>query len=184
MRGRVPRPREERIREGKTRNLPEPVRVTGRAELADVLLPPAHLSRDAKAWWEDVTPVLAEAGLLERVDAYVLAMAAEAWGDVMACDRVIREKGLFAMGSVGNVVPGPWMKVRRDAMLLFERYVNHLALSPVARTRLGLAGLQAASIAQAMDRELGPSDPQQPEGISDADVVEILDDADVGVPGL
>src|SRR5271166_4366937 len=75
VKGRVPRPREERIREGKTRDLPEVTLVAGRPQAGEVLEPPMKLTRDAEAWWDEVVPVLAEAGLLERVDVYVLAMA-------------------------------------------------------------------------------------------------------------
>jgi P27 family predicted phage terminase small subunit len=176
----VPRPREERVREGKTRNLPEPVLVSGRPELADVLTPPAHLTADAGTWWGEVVPALAEAGVIDRIDVSVLSMAAKAWGDVIACDRVMAEKGMFAIGSVGNVVIAPWMKLRRDSMLTFERYVNHLALSPVARTRLGLASLHARAMVADLERAL------EPDSDVDADVfdAEVIEDAEVGVPGL
>jgi P27 family predicted phage terminase small subunit len=176
MKGRVPRPREERIREGSTRDLPEVVRVSGRAEVAEVLEPPVPLKGAAKAWWSSVVPVLAEAGLLERVDVYILAMAATAWGEWVKATRVIAEFGQYQIGSVGNIVPHSATKVQRDAIASFERLVNHLALSPVARARLGLAALHAQALSKEMDEILGSP------GTVDAEVVDDLNE--IGVPGL
>jgi P27 family predicted phage terminase small subunit len=180
MRGRPPRPREEKVRTGKTRNLPEVVRVSGRAELAEIAEPPAHLGKDAAQWWREVAPVLAEAGVLEKIDRYVLAMAAESYGDVLRMNRVIHEKGMFTTGSVGNIVEAPWVKVRRDAMAMFERYLNHVALSPVSRARLGLAHLTGRALMKEMDDAIGGLD--DPATI-DADVIEDEDLDAVGLPG-
>jgi P27 family predicted phage terminase small subunit len=162
--------------------VPEVVRVSGRAELADVEDAPAHLSKDAKKWWSEVAPVLAEAGILERVDRYILACAASAYGDIMAMDRVLASEGPFTTGSMGQVVEGPWVKIRRDAMATFERFSNHLALSPVARARLGLAHLTGRALMAEMDELIGSLD-DEPAPV-DAEVVEDEDLDAVGVPGL
>jgi P27 family predicted phage terminase small subunit len=175
VRGRVPRTREERIRQGATRALPEPVRVSGKADLAEVLDLPTELGEAATTWYRDVATELAEAGVIERVDTHLLAMAAAAYGDFVTAEAIRRKKGGYAIGSTGQVVLAPWMKQRRDAMLVFERLVNHFPLSPVARARLGLAGLQAVSMARALEHELGPI--AEDEFVIDADAV-------VGVPGL
>lgn len=178
MKGRPPKPREEMIRAGvRPSRIPEPVRVSGRAELGDLAEPPEHLGKDAAQWWREVAPVLAEAGVLERIDRYVLACAASAYGDVVKMDRVIREKGMFAMGSVGNIVEAPWVKTRRDAMTTFERFSNHLALSPVSRARLGLAHLTGRALIAEMDGAIGPMSAPV-----DAEVVD--DPLEVGLPGV
>lgn len=164
--------------------VPEPVRVSGRADLADLEEPPAHLGKDAAQWWSEVAPVLAEAGILERVDRYVLACAASAYGDVVRMDRVIAEYGMFAMGSVGNYVEGPWVKIRRDAMATFERFSNHLAISPVSRARLGLAHLTGRALMAEMEAELGPGDGDSDGGVlDDVEDAEVVDPLDVGLPG-
>jgi P27 family predicted phage terminase small subunit len=181
MRGRVPRPREERIREGKTRNLPEQVLVNGRAEVAEVLEPPVELRKDARAWWDRVVPALAEAGLLERVDVYIVAMAATAWGEWVGATRVIGEFGQYQIGSVGNIVPHAATKVQRDALASFERLVGHLALSPTARARLGLAHLHGRALMKEMDDAIGSRDDDL---LADADVIEEEDLDTVGLPGL
>lgn len=184
MRGRPPAPREQKIREGKTRNLPERVRLSGRPEVADVAEPPAHLelNADAAQWWRDVVPVLAEAGVIESIDIYVLAVPAKMWAEMRACDRVIAKEGMFAMGSGTNIVIAPWVKARRDAAVIYERYLNHLALSPVARARLGLAHLAGQSMALELERALAPMEGDA--DFIDADVIEadVLDG--MGIPGL
>ena len=180
MKGRPPKPRDEMIRAGvRSSRVPAPVVVSGRAELADLAEPPEHLGKDAANWWREVAPVLAEAGVLERIDRYVLACAASAYGDVVKMDRVIREKGMFAMGSVGNIVEAPWVKTRRDAMTAFERFSNHIAISPVSRARLGLAHLTGRALMAEMDSAIGPLD-----GDVDVDDAEVVEPLDVGLPGV
>lgn len=179
MRGRVPRPREERIRAGSTRNLPEPMLVAGRAEVGELLEPPMPLGKTARAWWDAVTPQLQGAGLLERIDLYVLACAASAWGDVVKAQAVLDEFGYFQAGSQGQVVPHAATKIKRDAMMTFERFVNHLALSPVARARLGLAHLHGRALMQEMEAAIGPDG-----DTIDAEVVGDEDVEAVGLPGV
>lgn len=181
MRGRVPRPREERIRAGSTRNLPAPVLIGGRPEVVEELQPPTELGHDAQAWWDEVVPALTEARLIDRLDVYVLACAAGAWGDVVRAERVIGSEGPFAIGSTGQIVPHAATKLKRDAMMLFERYLNHLALSPVARTRLGLAHLHGRAMTRELERDLdGPAAVDEPEPID----VTVLEDSEVGLPGV
>lgn len=171
MRGRIPATRDDKIREGKTRNLPEPVRISGRLELVDAAEPPATLhGQIERDWWTTYVPILVESGTVEMVDVPALTICAEAWGDIKRMDAVIAAKGYFIAGSKGQPVSAPWIKQRRDAMIVYERYMQHFGLSPVSRARLGLAHLTGRVMAQELERELGDSVP--------------MDVIDVGVPGL
>jgi P27 family predicted phage terminase small subunit len=134
------------------------------------------LGKSALEFWKQVTPVLADAGVLERIDLFMLALAASAWGDVMKAERVLAEDGFFQLGSVGQVKEHSALKIKREATLTFERLANHLCLSPVARTRLGLAALTAQVMSHEMDELIGPD-------TIDADA-EYVDAVEVGVPGL
>jgi P27 family predicted phage terminase small subunit len=180
VKGRVPRPREERIREGNTRNLPEPVRVSNRLQEGELPEPPMPLGKAATAFWEHVTPVLADAGVLERIDLFMLSLAASAWGDVQKAQAVLDAKGYFQLGSTGQIKEHSALKIKREATITFERLANHLCLSPVARTRLGLAALTAHAMSREMDELLGSCDD---EPVTDADAVED-DDEMVGLPGV
>lgn len=181
MKGRPPKPREQRVREGSTRNLPEPVRVSGRLEPGELPAPPMALGKAAMAFWDHVTPTLADAGVLERIDLYMLALAASAWGDVQKAQAVLDHFGYFDHGSVGQIREHAAVKMKREATITYERLANHLCLSPVARTRLGLAALHAGVLAAEMDELIGSRD-EGPAPI-DAEVVEDEDLAAVGLPG-
>jgi len=68
------------VRAGVRRDrLPAVVHVTGRAEPGEVFEPPIPLKGPALEFWTSVAPTLAEAGVIEHVDRYALALTAEAW---------------------------------------------------------------------------------------------------------
>jgi len=153
-RGPKPKSREQRIREGNPsrRPLPEPVVVGGRP--AD-LEPPEYLEEDGKLWWSEAIPVLAAVGILDTVDRAALEMAATAYARFRACRRIIEAEGHLTKGSVGQKVAHPALAEERAAQNTYLRFAEQYALTPVARTRLGLAELQRRSMAQEMDAALG-----------------------------
>jgi P27 family predicted phage terminase small subunit len=102
--------------------------------------PPDHLPEDGKDWWWKVQPILADVGLLEHIDTYVLCVAAEIWGEIQAANRVIadhRDGGFFSLGSTGQLVVHPALKIRADAQARFLRVITELGLTPLSRARLG-----------------------------------------------
>ena len=169
-------------REGNTRNLPEPVHVSNRLQEGELPEPPMALGKAARAFWDQVTPVLAEAGVLERIDLFMLALAASAWGDVQKAQAVLDQKGYFQVGSVGQVKEHSALKIKREATITFERLANHLCLSPVARTRLGLAALTARAMSREMDELIGSRGADDENGPF-ADV-EVVESDVVGLPGV
>jgi P27 family predicted phage terminase small subunit len=180
--GRPPKPVAEKLRAGETRpsRLQEVVRVSRRVQATDVAEPPEHLDVDAARWWSEVAPVLADAGLLERADRYVLAMAAECWSELQGANRVIRDRevgGFFALGSTSQLVVHPALKIRADAQMRFSRLITELGLTPLSRARLGVAVFTAGVMQQEMQELLDGGD-------AAADVVVDDDAAEVGLPGL
>jgi P27 family predicted phage terminase small subunit len=153
MRGRKPKPAEQRKREGNAgkRPLPDTVLVSGRPDLAEVMEPPAHLSDDAQDFWRDSVKRLVEVGIIDRVDVPVLEQLCEQYARVRGAQRVIREVGMFARGSTGQIREHPALKIEREATSLFLKIAEHYALTPIARTRLGLAELHARTLAQELD---------------------------------
>jgi P27 family predicted phage terminase small subunit len=180
-RGRPPKPVEQRRLEGGStvshRPLPEPLLVAGRPELQKFAEPPPGLPEDAKEFWADSVVKLAEVGVLDLVDTPALEMLATQYARVLQARRVIAAKGLFALGSVGQVREAPWVRLERDAMAAFMRMASEFALTPVARTRLGLAQLHGKAMAKELEDAIGGG-----QGPVDATVVE--DDGDVGLPGV
>jgi P27 family predicted phage terminase small subunit len=160
MRGRKPTPIEQRVREGNPqhRPLPEPVIVGGRPVPADLAEPPADLPQDAQDFWCDSVVRLVEVGLIDWVDVPVLEMLATQYARVKQSRRVIAEDGHFALGSVGQIREHPALKIERESMAAFLRLAEQYGLTPVARTRLGLAELHRRSLEQEMVSALGAPD--------------------------
>ncbi len=156
MRGRKPKPVEVRRREGNPgrRPLPAPVVVDGRPVELD---PPDHLPDDAGEFWEAVVPTLARAGVLDGVDRPMLELASVQFARARQAARVVAEEGHAARGATGQLIEHPSMGTERDAMALFMKFAEQFPLTPIARTRVGLAELQRHSLVEELDSELGES---------------------------
>jgi P27 family predicted phage terminase small subunit len=180
--GRPPKPVAEKVRAGETRpsRLQEVVRVDRRVDAVDAAEPPEHLGDDAAQWWREVAPVLAQAGILERIDRYVLTLTAEVWGEIQIASRVIADPevgGFFELGSTSQLVAHPALKIRADAQMRFARLITELGLTPLARARLGVAVFTGQAMKLEMEELLGP------EGPTPVDA-EVIEDGDSGIPGL
>ncbi|CAB4198348.1 COG3747 Phage terminase, small subunit [uncultured Caudovirales phage] len=157
MRGPKPKPVEQKIREGNPgkRPLPEPLLVGGRPALSELDEPPAHLPPEAQEFWRDSVKRLVEVGVVDRVDVPVLEQLATQYARIRQAQRVLAADGHFVRGSVGQLREHPAMKIERDATSLFLKIAEHYALTPIARTRLGLAELHRRSLGQEMGDALG-----------------------------
>jgi phage terminase small subunit len=181
------KPPEIRKREGNPghRPLPEPLLVAGRPDLQAFATPPATLDRDATEFWRDSVTLLIEAGVVDLVDKPSLMIGATIYARVLQCQRLIAERGLFSPGSTGQIREAPWVKLERDSMVTFMRWAESHALTPVARTRLGLAQLHGKAMAKELEDALGPD--RQADVESTAIEAEIIEDGDTsgdGLPGL
>lgn len=156
MRGRKPKPVEQRLREGNPgkRPMPKPVSVDP-VRSADDLAPPEDWDEVATECWNSVVPTLFEVGVLDGVDRMALEAMCLQWARAKAAARVIDKQGMFAKGSTGQLVEHPALGAERAAHAMFLRFAEQYALTPVARTRLGLAELQRRSMAEEMERQIG-----------------------------
>lgn len=156
IRGPKPKPLEVRQREGTLR--PDrhgvaPVRITPAPP--DISEPPEHLDETAKEFWREAVPILAQVGLVSTVDKAALELAATQYARAKQAARVVKEQGHLARGSTGQLVEHPSLRTEREAATVFLRFAEHYALTPVARTRLGLAEMQRRSLQQEMEESLG-----------------------------
>lgn len=160
MRGPKPKPVEQKIREGNPgkRALPDVVLVGGRPLPEEWNEPPAHLPAEAKEFWTTSVTQLIEQGVADRIDVPVLEQLATQYARIRQAQRVLAEDGHFVRGSVGQLREHPAMKIEREATVLFLKIAEHYALTPIARTRLGLAQLAGRSLQQEMDANLGTPD--------------------------
>lgn len=160
MRGRKPTPIEQRIAEGNPHKkpIPEPVLVSGRPDLDEMAEPPAHLPDEAKEFWTTSVQRLVEVGIIDRVDAPVLEQLSVQYARIRQAQRVLTQDGHFVRGSVGQLREHPAIKIEREATGMFLKIAEHYALTPIARTRLGLAELHRRSLSQELREGLGRPD--------------------------
>jgi P27 family predicted phage terminase small subunit len=177
MRGRKPKPVEQRRLEGgrdvSHRAVPEPLLVAGRpAHEFDE--PPADLPRDGREFWRSTVSRLIEVGMLDLIDEVALRMLATQYARWCQASRVVAVDGHFVRGSVGQLREHPAIKIEREAHGLYIKTAEQFGLTPMARTRLGLAELHRRSLHSEMESALGT-----------ADVIEgeATDDDDIGLPG-
>jgi P27 family predicted phage terminase small subunit len=178
MRGRKPTPVEQRRLEGgretSHRQVLEPLLVAGRPD-HELDEPPADLPADGKSFWISTVARLIDVGMLDLVDETALRMLATQYARWCQAGRVVALDGHFVRGSVGQLREHPAIKIEREAHGLYLKTAEQFGLTPMARTRLGLAELHRRSLHAEMDRTLG-----------DADVIEgevEADDGDIGLPG-
>jgi P27 family predicted phage terminase small subunit len=155
------------------RPLPEPMLVAGRPD-HELDNPPDDLPADGREFWTLTVRRLVDVGMLDLVDETALRMLATQYARWRQAGRVIAEVGHFARGSIGQIREHPAVKIEREAHNLYLKTAEHFGLTPMARTRLGLAELHRRSLHAEMDRALdaGP--------VVDGEVV---DGDDIGLPG-
>lgn len=170
----VPKPVEQKIREGNPgrRPLPEPVLIAGRPALREWDEPPDHLPDEGKEFWLDVVANMIEVGVVDRVDKPVLEMLATQYARWRQAQRVVAKFGHFTRGSVGQLREHPGVKIEREAGAAFLRMAVEFGLTPSGRIRLGLAELTRRTLAAELNDVFG-----QPT-LRPIDAVDAVDDAD------
>jgi len=149
--------------------------IGGRPDLAELAVPPADLPEDGQDLWRELAPTLIEAGLLDRTDRYLFTDLCRAWARRVMFSKVIAEYGYFSPGSHNQIRNHPAIAGERAAADEFRMLSALFGLSPVDRTKLGLATLAGQSMLIDLERSLKGDD----------DVVDVVaDDLDVGLPGV
>lgn len=157
MRGRRPKPVEQRALEGNPGKRPVPARVAIGGDPPEAIEePPRHLDGDAQFWWREAVPVLRRVGIVDVVDRPSLEMCACAYSRFRSANRLLRKQGIYVRDAkTGEIREHPALRTEREAMVAYQRIAEQYGLTPVARTRLGLAELQRLSLAQELDQSLG-----------------------------
>jgi P27 family predicted phage terminase small subunit len=155
-----PKPVEQKIREGNPsrRPLPEVMLVGGRPAIEELIEPPEHLPEDAKEFWTLYIRRLVEVGVIDRVDVPALEMLATVYARVRQSGRVVDHEGHFTLGARGQIREHPSLRIEREYIGLYRQLAGEFALTPVARTRLGLAELHRRTLNAEMTDALGTPD--------------------------
>lgn len=125
-----------------TRGLKPATIVTGSSAVATIPKAPAHLSKEAKAEWRKVAPILVqERKVLTEADLPTLATYCTHVGMVQQAERAITRLGLIMDDGKRNPAYG----VLKESSLLLVRCASVLGLTPSDRSR--------ASMMEAADNE-------------------------------
>jgi P27 family predicted phage terminase small subunit len=112
---------------------PESLVSDGNAIVA-VCTAPAWLSKDAKAEWQRVMPVLTQRRILTDADLASLENYCVAIGQVREMERLIKRAGHVVETDRGPRAH-PAVKIQSDAMTRARLLASELGLTPVSRSR-------------------------------------------------
>jgi P27 family predicted phage terminase small subunit len=135
-----------------------PLLIAGRPDLAEFERPPRELDREAAQHWRLLVPDLIRSGILDRTDLPALILLCETWSDIRKHRRVLRERGQYESGSMGQPVASPSVRMLRDAISQYNQLAAAFGLDPLARTRLAVEGLTGRVLATELAEVLGPAD--------------------------
>jgi P27 family predicted phage terminase small subunit len=70
-------------------------------------------------------------------------------------EAVLDRYGFFALGSTGQVVAHPAVRVLNEASAMFLRYATEFGLTPSSRVKLGLNEAARRTLAMELEEKLG-----------------------------
>lgn len=175
MRGRKPIPAEIREQQGGSAisHRPQaPAAVVGEpvdVDAGDELAAPEYLHPLVIEVWNEIVPALAAVGLARTVDVPALeALCGFVAHARYAADQIADPFGgfdnLVTETDKGTPVVSPWARVYRDSWAAALKLAEHYGLTPISRTRLGIAALQQKSLAEQLKGIMEDDDPGTVEG--------------------
>jgi P27 family predicted phage terminase small subunit len=146
MKGRKPKPLEQKRREGNPgkRKLGQPVKIRAGAPEKPKNLPPA-----GSALWDEIVAVLHTARVADAIDAPALTALCVQWARAEQARAALRKDGIFALGSTGQLTEHPALGIERAAHGMFLRFAEQYGLTAAARSRIALVGAAGAIEAEA-----------------------------------
>ena len=97
---------------------------------------PAWISKEGKAEWKRIAPMLARAGMLSKIDRAALAGYCSAWAMFAEAEKNVAKFSPVLVSKDGNFYQNPWMAVRNKQMELMHRYLTEFGMTPSSRTRI------------------------------------------------
>ena len=108
--------------------------ITGSAPLGANLKPPSWFSKDARAEWLRVMPILAARNTITEADLPTLENYCTAIGTVREAQREINKHGLI-VDSAKGAKRNPAFGIQNAAMTTARLCASELGLTPVSRSR-------------------------------------------------
>jgi len=105
--------------------------------------PPEMLSdpKNAEALkeWFRVTQLLAEVGLIAKLDRAIIAAYCVAWGRWIECEEEVRRSGMILRAPGGVPMYSPYFSAANRAMEQLRQFSEQIGLSGSARSRIKAA---------------------------------------------
>ena len=98
--------------------------------------PPEMLDELALAEWRRVTPLLAEVGLITRLDRAVVAGYCMAFSRWMECERMLKTTGLIVKSPNGYPMYSPYLAASNKALDQVRQMSEQIGLSGSSRSRI------------------------------------------------
>lgn len=131
-----------------TRGVKPSTIVTASSPVTKIPAPPSYLSKDAKAEWRRVTPILVgERKVLTIADLPTLETYCAHVGVVRQAQRAIDDFGLIMPDGKRNPAYG----ALKESSLLLVRCAGELGLTPAARSRVTILEIEDDDDASLLD---------------------------------
>lgn len=125
---------------------PEPPSIVPGGRPVRVPEPPRGSAPDVKRAWRRIAPVLHDYGVLAEGDLPLFGQLCALYAECETLEKLQRSKGFTVTTANGELREAPWVKTLDRKRLALTRMAENFALTPVARTRLGLAVLMGRRI--------------------------------------
>ena len=101
--------------------------------------PPEILKDEALAEWRRITLLLAEVGLIAKLDRAVIAGYCQAWARYVEAERQLVTTGLIIKAANGFPMQSPYLSIANKALDQVRQMSEQIGLSGSARSRIKAA---------------------------------------------
>jgi P27 family predicted phage terminase small subunit len=106
--------------------------------------PPEMLKGAALTEWRRITPLLAEVGLIAKLDRAILAGYCKAWARWIECERMLESTGLIVKAPNGYPMYSPYLSAANKALDQVRQLSEQIGLSGSSRSRIKAGDVPAA----------------------------------------
>jgi P27 family predicted phage terminase small subunit len=98
--------------------------------------PPTLLKDEALREWNRVTPLLADVGLISKLDRAVIASYCQTWARWIDCERMLESTGLIVESPNGYPMYSPYLAQANRAIDQMRRLSEQMGLTGSSRSRI------------------------------------------------
>ena len=135
MKGRKPIPTSIHLLNGNPgkRKLPETLEDKYSSEAPE---PPTVLEGEARAEWDRIIPLLAEVGVLKKIDRTALAAYCLVYSRWLDAEEKIKTMGYFARTPTGHIATNPHLRIIEKCLEQMKSFMSDFGMTPAARVRI------------------------------------------------